>query len=189
MSQHQWGRSNDAGRQRLRWPVYTLAVFPLALAAGIGMAVYQYQVSFTTLQRWYLPSYLKSSYIPRLGARFAAVPSLGSYVSYGDYQLVDLVGDRYIARQPKRYAHADMEPWLRETIYDGQPAGALAWWPLATSAGVFVLGLCLAIPLDARRRRIIREGEVLRGGPRERTVPEFNRAHLTNNGIRIRVER
>lgn len=176
MARHQWGRSTDAGRQPSRWPVYTLTVLPLALAAGIGMAVYQYQVAFTTLQQWYLMDYLKSTYTPR------------QLLPTGTYQLVEPVGEQYIARPPKRYAHADMEPWLRETVYDGQAVSHLAWWPIAAAGGVALLGLGVAIPLDARRLRVLRDGKILRGGARPRTVAEFNRLHRTNDGIQIRVK-
>ena len=85
--------------------------------------------------------------------------------------------DRYIARPPKRYAHADIQPWLRETVYDGQSLGQFAWWPVVLAAGVAIIGLCAAIPLDVRRLRILRDGKILRGGPRPRTVAEFNRQH------------
>ena len=78
MSQHQWGRSHDAGRTPTGLPVYTLTLLSLALASGIGLAVYQYQVKFTTLQRWYLSSYLKSSYVPRLAG---GDPRLASYLT------------------------------------------------------------------------------------------------------------
>jgi hypothetical protein len=176
MSQHQWGRSNDAGRQPTRVPIYTLLILPLALSAGIGMAVYQYRVSFSTLQRWYLTDYLKSTYTPR------------QFLPTGTYQLVDQVGDQYIARPPQRYAHVDMEPWLRETVYDGQPVTRLAWWPITAAACVALFGLCGAIPLDARRLRTLRDGTILRGGARPRTVSEFNRLHRTNDGIQIRVK-
>jgi hypothetical protein len=180
MSQHQWGRSKDAGRTPSHLPIYTLLLLPLALAAGLGAAVYRYQVGLTTLQRWYLPAYLKSSYVPR------------QFREAGQYQLVDVVDDHYVARQPATYRHAEIEPWLRDEHFNGLTAWAFlkdcAWWPLATAIGVLLVGLFVTIPLDRDRAQTIRDGKILRGGPRPRTVAEFNRHHRRNDGISIRVE-
>lgn len=173
---YQWGRSDDAGRQSTGLPIYTLMLLPLALAAGIGMAVYQYQVWFTTLQRWYLTSYIASSYAPR------------KMMPTGKYQLVDLVGDRYITRPAKTYTHEEMEPWLRETVYAGQAAHQLTWWPLRAAGAVLLVGLCLTIRWDMRRLQRLREGTILRGGPRPLTVAEYTQQHREHDGIRIRVE-
>ena len=62
-----WGRPDSAGTWPRPKPVSTLATALLAVVAGAAIGAYQYAATWTPLQRWYLPSYLRSAVMAGLG--------------------------------------------------------------------------------------------------------------------------
>ena len=58
---HRWGRTDAAGIWPNRKPLWTLGVWLIAMASGLGVGAYRYQTTWTPLQRVYLSTYLRSA--------------------------------------------------------------------------------------------------------------------------------
>src|SRR5580658_5689042 len=61
-----WGRTDSAGAWPHPKPVSTIVTLALAVVAGAAIEMYQYARVWTPLERWYLPSYVRSEVLADL---------------------------------------------------------------------------------------------------------------------------
>jgi Type IV secretion-system coupling protein DNA-binding domain len=193
---HHWGRTNAAGMWPNRKPVWTLGLLLIAIASGLGVGGYRYQMTWTPLQRVYLSAYLRSALAPTFtargryqllevadrsnpGGRLALDEDLTPVVEHGEAMFVlsdagRAAGDHRLAWQEVSYNHAALHRLLAEWIYRGQTFTDLAAPAAWTMLAVFGVGLFIALPKDAARRRTERLGRRLKG-PELVSVGTFNR--------------
>ncbi len=179
-----WGRE-----ETYRWPsdkpVWTITALVLAVAATVGMAVYQYQQQWTLLQQAYLKTYISTE---RIWLKSATYPML--YRGEGKQKRAavdeDFRDPSVLSRKVKLewergvYNNAGLQHWLEAAIYEGQSPWMLLWagtWKLG--AGVLVIGLLFAIPRDYQRQRIRKYGRRTKG-PELATAAEFNHSQHSN---------
>jgi hypothetical protein len=191
----EWGREGFAGD----WPsdrrVWTIAVFFVALLSVAAIYVYRYERVWTPLQRFYLPQYLSSSsnltktssrylllnVVDKKGSRLAldeeVVPTTADDSTFALTQEAVKAGDLRLEWQ--RGQNAKLHAYLGHWIYRDQTFMDMekpAWWG---GLGVFVVGLIVAIPKDAARKRERKEGRRLKG-PELVSVKEFNRLNRSD---------
>jgi len=168
----------------------------MAIASGIGVGYFRYQMTWTPLQRVYLPAYFRSALAPTVAARgryqllqvadrsnpagrLALDEEVTPVSANGEamFALSDAgraAGDRRLAWQQVSYNHADVHRLLGKWIYRDQTLTDLAAPAASTAVAVFIVGLCIALPNDAARRRTQRLGRRLKG-PELVRVGTFNR--------------
>jgi hypothetical protein len=193
---HHWGRTDAAGIWPNRKPVWTLGLLLLAIAGGLAVGGYQYQITWTPLERLYLSAYLKSAIAPILAAhgryqllevtdrsnpngRLALDEEVTPFTENGQdmFALTDVglaAGDHHLAWRALSYNHASLHRLLGEWIYRDQTLSDLAAPVAWTVLAVFGVGLFIALPKDAARRRAQRLGRRLKG-PELVSVGAFNR--------------
>ncbi len=193
---HHWGRTDAAGIWPNRKPLWTLGLLLIAIASGIGVGGYRYQMTWTPLQCVYLSAYLRSALAPMLTARgryqllevadrsnpagrLALDEELTPVIEHGEANLAlsdagRAAGDHRLAWQEVWYNHAALHRLLGKWIYRNQTLTDLAAPVVRTMLAVFGIGLLIALPKDAARRRTERLGRRLKG-PELVSVGTFNR--------------
>ena len=173
---HKWGRSASAGTWLSTRPAWALSALLLGLMSCIGIGEYQY-TRWTALERFYLPSYLRSTMLTQLGVTRAGRYTLLTVVDGQRRRLAvdaDLepalpasgetngppftvrreagaAGVRLLALRTERYDHQAVQAFLRTWIYGDRRVRDLVWPPLAGGLVVLTLGLLVAMPQDAAR--------------------------------------
>jgi hypothetical protein len=193
---HHWGRTDAAGIWPNRKPLWTLGLLLVAIASGILVGGYRYRITWTPLQRLYLSAYLRSELAPILAARGRyQLLEVADRTNPGGRLALDeevtpfteneeamfalsaagrAAGDHRLAWQQVAYNHAALHHLLGEWIYRNQTVTDLAAPPVWTALAVFGVGLFVALPKDAGRRRAQRLGRRLKG-PELVSVGTFNR--------------
>jgi type IV secretory pathway TraG/TraD family ATPase VirD4 len=193
-----WGRVSDAGVWPNRKPVWTLAALLLSLVAGLAMADYRYEATWTPLQRLYLAAYVRSGLAAAAGITKSSRYDMlviatrqGGGFAFDDtnvapgtdragqptWQLTDRAmraGALGLRWDSGPYDHAKLHAALRHWVYGDQDPIDFLVTPVASTLIVAVLALAVAIPKDSARARARRHGRRLRG-PELLTVREFNR--------------
>ena len=193
---HHWGRTDAAGIWPNRKPLWTLGLLLVAITSGILVGGYRYQRTWTPLQRLYLSAYLRSALAPIVaargryellevadrsnpGGRLALDEEVTPFTENGDamFRLSEAgraAGDHRLAWRQVSYNHEAFHRLLGEWIYRNQTLTDLAAPAAWTVVAVFAVGLFVALPKDAARRRAQRLGRRLKG-PELVTVGTFNR--------------
>jgi type IV secretory pathway TraG/TraD family ATPase VirD4 len=205
----EWGREGYAGD----WPsgkaVWTIGAFFVALASVAAICAYRYERVLTPLQRHYLLTYAGTptagalrkdgwytllAVVTRKDSRLAIDPDVEPVTTVAGestFALTDegvKTGAVKLEWQRERYDNAKLHTLLAHWIYNDQSLTDLAKPALWGGLGVFVVGLMVAIPKDAARKRERKEGRRLKG-PELVTVAEFNRRNRSDGVGFIQQER
>jgi hypothetical protein len=202
----EWGREGYAGD----WPsdrrVWTIAAFFVALLSVVAIYAYRYERVWTPLQRFYLPQYLSSdsnlrknssrylllNVVDKKGSRLAldeeVVPTTADDSTFALTEEAVKAGDLRVEWQSGQYENAKLHAYLGHWIYRDQTFMDLLKPALWGGLGVFVVGLIVAIPKDAARKRERKLGRRLKG-PELVTVAEFNRRNRSDGVGFIQQER
>jgi type IV secretory pathway TraG/TraD family ATPase VirD4 len=205
----EWGREGYAGD----WPsdkaVWTIAAFFVALASVAAICAYRYERVLTPLQRHYLLTYAGTptagalrkdgwytllAVVTRKDSRLAIDPDVEPVTTAAGestFALTDeavKTGAVKLQWQRERYDNAKLHELLAHWIYQDQTLTDLAKPALWGGLGVFLVGLIVAIPKDAARRRERKEGRRLKG-PELVTVAEFNRRNRSDGIGFVQQER
>ena len=206
----EWGREGYAGD----WPsdkaVWTIAAFFVALASLAAICTYRYERVLTPLQRHYLLTYAGTptagalrkdgrytllSVVDRRGQQRLAIDSdvdlVTTAAGESTFALTDesvKTGAVKLEWQREMYDNAKLHELLAHWIYNDQSLTDLAKPALWGGLGVFVVGLIVAIPKDAARRRERKLGRRLKG-PELVSVKEFNRRNRSDGVGFIQQER
>jgi type IV secretory pathway TraG/TraD family ATPase VirD4 len=206
----EWGREEYAGD----WPsdkaVWTIAAFFVALASVAAICAYRYERMWTPLQRHYLLTYAGTptagalrkdgwytllSVVDRRGQQRLAidpdVEPMSTAAGESTFALTDesvKTGAVKLEWQREKYDNAKLHALLAHWIYNDQSLTDLAKPALWGGLGVFVVGLIVAIPKDAARKRERKLGRRLKG-PELVTVAEFNRRNHSDGVGFIQQER
>jgi type IV secretory pathway TraG/TraD family ATPase VirD4 len=204
-----WGREGYAGD----WPsdkaVWTIAAFFVALLSVAAICAYRYERVLTPLQRHYLLTYAGTptagtlrkdgwytllAVVTRKDSRLAIDPDVEPVTTAAGestFALTDeavKTGAVKLEWQRERYDNAKLHALLAHWIYNDQTLTDLARPALWGGLGVFVVGLIVAIPKDAARRRERKEGRRLKK-PELVTVAEFNRQNRSDGIGFVQQER
>jgi type IV secretory pathway TraG/TraD family ATPase VirD4 len=194
-----WGRPDTAGTWPRPRPVWTVATLMLAAVTVVAIGAYRYATVWTPLQRWYLPSYLRSQALDALafttrghyrilqivdprGTRLAldhevrSVTTARGETTFALTERALQAGDRQLVWQDASYPHGAFHAFLARSIYRDQTLTDLLRPTAWAGLGVFVTGLLVAMPIDLARARERRHGRRLKG-PELVTVARFNRRH------------
>jgi hypothetical protein len=203
-----WGREGYAGEWPSSKPVWTIGAFFLALLAAGAIYAYRYERVWTPLEKHYLAIYLgtegagairKDGWYTllmvetRKGTQLALdeeVQPVTTASGEDTFALTDeavKAGVTKLEWKRERYDNAKLHESLAHWIYNDQTPTDLAKPALWEGLGVFLVGLIVAIPKDAARRRERKEGRRLKG-PELVTVREFNRRNRSD-GIGFVQER
>src|SRR5215472_12009988 len=195
-----WGRPDDAGDFPSDRAVWTIGAFCVALLSVFAIAGYRYMRAWTPLQRHYLTAYVGTPVagairkdgwytllmvVTRKGTRMALDNELEPFVTdkgESTFMLTEdamQVGDLKLQWQRGRYDNAKLHEFLGHWIYQDQTPADLAKPALWGSLGALLVGLVVAIPKDAARRRIRKHGQRLKG-PELVTTRTFNRRHRSD---------
>jgi len=205
----EWGREGYAGD----WPsdkaVWTIGAFFVALLSMAAICAYRYERVLTPLQRHYLLTYAGTptagalrkdgwytllAVVTRKDSRLAIDPDVEPVTSASGestFALTDeavKTGAVKLEWQRERYDNAKLHELLAHWIYNDQSLTDLARPALWGGLGVFVVGLIVAIPKDAARKRERKLGRRLKG-PELVTVAEFNRRNRSDGVGFIQQER
>jgi Type IV secretion-system coupling protein DNA-binding domain len=192
-----WGRPDDAGDFPSDRAAWTIATFFVALLSVLAIASYNYVRVWTPLQRYYLSAYVGTpvagairkdgSYtllmvVTRKGTRMALDNEVEPFITdkgestFTLTQVAMKTGDLKLEWQRARYNNAQLHEFLGHWIYQDQTLNDLAKPALWGGLGVLLVGLVVAIPKDAARKRIRKHGRRLKG-PELVTARVFNRRH------------
>src|SRR3989454_4892816 len=195
-----WGRPDDAGDFPSDKAVWTIGAFCVALLSVFAIAGYRYMRVWRPLQRHYLLTYagtpvagafrIDAPYtllmvVTRKGTRMALDNEVEPFVTEKGESTFTLteeaikVGDLKLEWQRARYDNVKLHEFLGHWIYQGQTLTDLAKPALWGGLGVLLVGLVVAIPKDAARRRIRKHGRRLKG-PELVTARAFNRRNRSD---------
>jgi type IV secretory pathway TraG/TraD family ATPase VirD4 len=172
----------------------------LGLVAILGTVVYQFEMQWTPLERYWFPNYLKMQFLGWLGLKTSQYRMLEVVDRQGHHRLavdqdvaawpgelprgytVPLMLSNEGARQNLRlvleakapYKNKELTDYIRHWIYQEQTFAEFMFRPLILGAAVFLGLLIFAIPKDLRRRRMLKYGRRTKG-PELVTAAEFNR--------------
>lgn len=211
MPETTWGR-----KETIIWPphkpIYTLGAFFLALIAT-GFFVYlRFAFAFSPLERFYLPTYIKTSIAPTLRSsgkyQMLLISDGGRHVWYAREEDVQAGATQQVNAKPIQLALSDaarlrgvkflyrsaplifqntgLNTYLKQHIYDGEKLTEMFRWPLIFGAVFLVVQLLFSIPKDIRRRKEMKYGRRLKG-PILVTPKQFNKA-IQGNGIGLKVD-
>jgi type IV secretory pathway TraG/TraD family ATPase VirD4 len=205
----EWGREEYAGN----WPsdkaAWTIAAFFVALLSVAAICAYRYERVLTPLQRHYLLTYAGTptagalrkdgaytllAVVTRKDSRLAIDPDVEPVTTAAGestFALTDeavKTGAVKLEWQREKYDNAKLHELLAHWIYNDQSLTDLARPALWGGLGVFVVGLIVAIPKDAARKRERKLGRRLKG-PELVTVAEFNRRNRSDGVGFIQQER
>jgi type IV secretory pathway TraG/TraD family ATPase VirD4 len=199
-----WGREEYVGNWPSERRVWTIAAFFVAVLSVVAIYAYRYERTWTPLQRFYLGQYLASDTNLRKNTGhyllLNAVNKNGSHLALdeevtetgnGGYALTDeavKAGDLRLEWQRGQFDNAKMRAYLGHWIYRDQTFLDMTKPALWGGLAVFVLGLIVAIPKDAARKRERKEGRRLKG-PELVSVREFNRRNRADGIGFVQQER
>lgn len=175
-----------------RTPIYRFLGLLLSLACGFLFVKAWLRFSATTLEAFYLPTYIKLTLpeLPKLPKYGRKADGLDSYkvVFFGRY----LGTDRMFLQPPGplhvgyvRLSRAACERFLRTQIYSGRNLAGVLRWPLAGFGLVFLLAVGTGAYWDRLHNREARDGRLLRG-PFLTSRWRFNRL-TKGDGLRFRL--
>ncbi len=207
---YEWGRAPEAGRWQRAMPVWFISLLVIALASGGGLWLFRQTFVWTPLQRFYLSAYTRSAVASSLGIRTGRYRLLmmesrrGSRLAIDDevapvtlpagkttFVLSELAHQANSGRLVWRdvvYDHARLHAQLRVWIYADQTLADLARPSLIAVFAVFVAGLFIALPKDARWARSRRHGRRLKG-PEFVSARQFNRRTRANGVSFVQMPR
>lgn len=203
----EWGRIDGAGQWLTPRPVWTVAAFIVAVTSAVAVALVTY-ATWSPLERFYLPTYLRSALLAQLGGPRTGTYRLlevsnrrGSRLAL-DEEVAPLTGpagecawaltraardagDDALAWHDASYPHAALHDLLRRWIY--RDRGLLERLRPAFVAGLAVLvgSLAFGLPTDLARRRTSRTGRRLKG-PELLSVAQFS-ARIASDGVEFQV--
>ena len=192
----QWGRTDAAGAWPNPKPIWTMATVMIAVVSALAIGVVRYATVWTPLQRLYLGPYLRSAIlanigvagradyrllqvVDRTGSRLAledevmSVRTASGEVSWALTEPAVRAGDLRLVWHDARHVHRQFHAFLRRWIYRNQGLVDLVTPAIEGALGVLLVGLIIALPQDAARRRARREGRRLKG-PELVTVAQLN---------------
>ena len=199
-----WGRE-----ETYYWPshkpLWTISALAIGVLVFVGMAIYQAELRWTPLQRYWFPNYFKmdlaaglglaaSNYrLPevedhlgrrRLALETDVVPWEGSLPQAGTIPLIlsdeaRRQGLRLVLEPEGQYKNIELRDYVRHWIYQDQTWGDFLYWPLVTSGTVFCWILIFAIPKDWQRRRVLKYGRRTKG-PIFATAAQFSRSQQSD---------
>ena len=193
----QWGR-----KENYRWPsdkpLWTIGAFIAGLLAILATVVYQYNIQWTPLQRYWFPKYLKTYVMAGLSIKDSEYTVLEVETSKHQRRLavesdvtpwdgplpqgytIPLRISDAAAKQglrpvvsKGRYNNLALQQYIRRWIYQDQSFADFLHWPLISGAVVFVCVLSFGIPRDLEARRIRKYGQRTQG-PELVTAAKFN---------------
>jgi type IV secretory pathway TraG/TraD family ATPase VirD4 len=195
-----WGRD-----ETYHWPshkpVWTISALVFGVAAIIGTAVYQVEASWTPLERYWFPNYLKMQFMGWLGLKTSQYRMLEVEDRQGHHQRLAVEQDvapwegplprgytvpltlssegarqnlRLVLPAKASYKNKELTNYIRHWIYHDQTFADFMEWPLINGAVVFVGMMLFAIPKDLQRRRVLKYGRRTKG-PELVSAAEFNR--------------
>ena len=195
-----WGREDDAGDFPSDRAVWTIGAFFVGLLSVFAIVGYRYMRVWTPLQRHYLTAYVGT---PVAGAfrtdgwytllmvvtsrdtRLALDNEVEPFVTEKAESTFTLTeeaiktGDVKLEWRRARYDNAKLHEFLGHWIYQDQTLTDLAKPALWGGLGVLLVGLIVAIPKDAARKRIRKHGRRLKG-PELVTARAFNRRNRSD---------
>jgi hypothetical protein len=201
MSQ-EWGRNEHAGEWPNRHPLWRYAVIFLALVSVAAVCVYRNAEVWTPLQQFYTKAYIRSGFKSAINIaksdRYQMLTVIGKKGSHWAFdeeviQVKTATGEPTLALTPEAIKFGDLRLVLQEVqcdnaklyeflghwIYRDQTLTDLLRPGLWGGLGVFIVGLIVAIPKDAARARIRKEGRRLKG-PELVTPQKFNRRNRSD---------
>jgi type IV secretory pathway TraG/TraD family ATPase VirD4 len=211
MPETTWGR-----KETIIWPphkpIYTLGAIFLALIATCFFIYLRFTFALTPLERFYLPTYIKTSIAPTLRSsgkyQMLLISDGGRHAWYareedvqaGVTQQVNakpiqlmlsdvarLRGAKFLYRSaPLIFQNTGLNTYLKQYIYEGEKLTEMFRWPLTFGALFLVVQLLFSIPKDIRRRKEMKYGRRLKG-PILVTPKQFNKA-IQGNGIGLKVD-
>jgi RecA/RadA recombinase len=211
MPEMNWGR-----KETIIWPphqpIYTYGAIFIALVAA-GFFVYlRFAIALNPLERYYLPTYIKTSIalsVRSSGKYQVLLVSDASgkawYALNGNVQSgsTPQANDKPIplalsdtARQrsmvslyrgaPTVYQNKPLHAWLQKQIYSGETVASIFEQPLVFGLVALLLQLPFSITKDIRRRKQMKYGRRLKG-PILVTPKQFNKA-IGGTGIGLKVD-
>src|SRR5215472_4196345 len=195
-----WGRPDDAGDFPSDRAVWTIGAFCVALLSVFAIAGYRYMRAWTPLQRHYLTAYVGTPVagairkdgwytllmvVTRKGTRIVLDSEVEPFVTDRGESTFTLtedamkIGDLKLEWQRGRYDNTKLHEFLEHWIYRDQTLTDLAKPALWDGLGALLVGLVVAIPKDAARRRIRKHGRRLKG-PELVTARVFNLRHRSD---------
>jgi RecA/RadA recombinase len=211
MPEMNWGR-----KETIIWPphqpIYTYGAIFLALVAA-GLFVYlRFAIALKPLERYYLPTYIKTSITlsVRSSGKYQVllvsdVSGKAWYALNNDVQAgsTPQTNDKPIplalsdaARQrgmvslyrgsPTVYQNNPLHAWLQKQIYSGETVASIFEQPLVFGLVALLLQLPFSITKDIRRRKQMKYGRRLKG-PILVTPKQFNNA-IGGTGIGLKVD-
>jgi hypothetical protein len=190
-------------------PVWTIGAFFLALFAAGAIYAYRYERVWTPLERHYLPTYAGTptagalrkdgwytllAVVTKKDSRLAIdrdVEPVTTAAGESTFALTEeamKTGAVKLEWQCERYDDAKLHALLAHWIYNDQSLTDLVKPALWGGLGVFAVGLMVAIPKDAARKRERKEGRRLKG-PELVSVREFNRSNRADGIGFVQQER
>jgi hypothetical protein len=192
-----WGRNEHAGEWPNRHPLWTYAVMFLALASVAAVCVYRHAEVWTPLQQFYTKAYIRSGFKSAINIaksdRYQMLTVIGKKGSHWafDEEAVQVktatgettfaltpeamkIGDLRLVLQEVQCDNAKLYEFLGHWVYRDQTLTDLLRPGLWGGLAVFLVGLVVAIPKDAERARVRKEGRRLKG-PELVTARKFNR--------------
>ena len=199
-----WGRE-----ETYYWPshkpLWTISAVVIGVLVFVGMVIYQAELRWTPLQRYWFPNYFKMDLAAGLGLVSSNYRLLEVEDSQGRRRLAletDVVswdgslpqartipltlseearrqGLRLVLEPKGQYKNKELGDYVRFWIYQDRTWGDLLYWPLVTGGAVVCWILMFAIPKDWQRRRVLKYGRRTKG-PVFATAAQFNRSQQSD---------
>jgi len=211
MPEMNWGR-----KETIIWPphqpIYTYGAIFLALVAAGFFAYLRFAIALNPLERYYLPTYIKTSIglSVRSSGKYQVLlvsdasgkawyalndnVQAGSTPQANDKPILLALSDT--ARQrgmvslyrgaPTVYQNNPLHAWLQKQIYSGDTVASIFEQPLVFGLVALLLQLPFSITKDIRRRKQMKYGRRLKG-PILVTPKQFNNA-IGGTGIGLKVD-
>jgi hypothetical protein len=189
----------------------TLSAVVVSVLLTVGMVKFDYEWNWSFLEKYYLPmvvATLKAEMNPLKHTPKGRYQLLEAFDKKGERQMA-LPGEveegtgedgklRYVLTDQGRerlvrlvwrdglFEHKVLREYLGHTIYQDKGVCGYLERPVYYGAAILAVLLFMAVPMDRRRTRELREGKRLQG-PEPVSVEEFNRRHKSD-GVGFWVE-
>jgi hypothetical protein len=160
---NQWGR-DESYRWPSHKPVWTITALLLGIAVMLGAAMYQVEVRWTLLERYWFPGYARMQFLGWLGLRTSEYRLLEVEDRKGQKRLAidrdvapwegelprgytvpltlsDEAGRqnlRLVLEPKESYKNKELAEYIRHWIYQDESFGDFMRWPLIWGAAFFV---------------------------------------------------